>query len=117
MPARFKCSRTCIWIAIALIALWLSWSFLTDLADAVVQLWAWRPETVVGLAMIIFPILAAYPTHYFLNVRRTTAGGVIKVSGFTDYMIHGLLALLIRLSFSGSVLAGVFILLFGWDIH
>ncbi len=110
--------KASIFLSVAVvILLWLSWGFWAGLFEFISELWAWRPETVIGLAMIILPILAAYPTHYFLNVRRTTEAGVIRVSGFADFMGYGLLSLIVGVAYNGSILVGIFILFFGFDIR
>ncbi|PCJ89717.1 MAG: hypothetical protein COA52_11525 [Hyphomicrobiales bacterium] len=102
-------------LSLSLLAL--SWSFFVALSALISELWRGRPATVIGLAMIIIPIFLAFPIHYFLNIRRTSTSGVILVNSFYDYVGHGLLNLTARLTLTGSIFAGVFILLFGFDIR
>lgn len=116
MASLFKNRAILLWASVATIMLWISWEFWIGVFDFLTQLWAWRPATVIGLAMIFAPIILAYPTQYFLNVRRTSEAGVILVSGFSDYAQHKLLKLLVLVAFNGSILSGVVILLFGFDL-
>lgn len=55
-----------------LILLWLSWGFWSELASFIAQLWAWRPATVIGLAMIIIPILAALLVAVLFSPKRAS---------------------------------------------
>lgn len=68
----------------------------------------------VGIGLIIAPILLAFPINYYLNVTRTTAGGVIQVSGVWDYIGHGIASIAARLILIGSIFYGIYLLFFGW---
>lgn len=117
MSSTLRRKKLIFWVAVAVALLWLSRDLLHEFFAVFAALWAWRPEAVIGLAMIAAPILLAYPANYFLNIRRTSSGGARKVSSFIDYLGYGALNMLTQWAFGGSIIAGIFILLFGWEIR
>lgn len=117
MSSILRRKKLIFWVAVAIALLWLSRDLLHEFFAASAALWSWRPETVIGLAMIATPILLVYPANYFLNVRRTSSGGATKVYSFLDYLGHGVLNMLTQWALGGSIIAGIFILLFGWEIR
>lgn len=113
-------TKTILLTAIFLLVLWIAADFLVGgiaLATLVVaELWEWRPETVIGLTMILVPLVLAFPTHYFLEVRKTNHAGFIEVNGFGSYMGFIAQSIAVRAIGYGSFFIGLFILLFGfWD--
>jgi hypothetical protein len=68
-----------------------------------------EPWQVLGLILFFWPILAAFPLHYYLNVRKTNEAGVIEVAGFTGYMTHLALNLIARIGLPASMILGIYV--------
>ena len=66
---------------------------------------------IIGILLVIAAVLAAFPVHYFLNVRRTSEGGVIQVKGFTDYIVHGALNVLATCALGAMLIGGAYLIL------
>ena len=66
-----------------------------------------KPMIALGIALVAVPCLLAYPVNYFVNVRNTSEGGTVMVSGFLGYIGHGLANLAATIILGGSVLVGM----------
>ncbi len=68
---------------------------------------------ILGIVLVVAAVMAAFPVHYFLNVRRTSQGGVVQVKGFLDYIFHGTLNLLATVTLGAMLLAGAYFIITG----
>ena len=111
--SRFPISRKLV-IAFALITASVAVLMLYKVASYILwPMWrfAWEtPWQAFGLALILGPIIMAYPSHYFLNVRKTNAAGVIEVDGFWGYTAHLFANLAARIGFPATMILGFYVL-------
>lgn len=117
MPKIIK-PKTVLLVTIFFLVLWMTsdfWIGGAALATLVVsELWEWRPDAVIGLAMMLVPFVLAFPAHYFLEVRKTNHAGVVEVNSLGGYMSFVTMNISVRVIGYGSFFVGLFILLFGF---
>ena len=99
-------------VAVGFIGIILIWFVVPPVVSGIAAfagLAANEPWQVLGMILFFGPIIAAYPLHYYLNIRNTNEAGVIEVSGLSGYLTHLTLNLIAKIVLPGSMILGIYV--------